>query len=78
MEFDGSTGLPKSETYEQPSPTGPPADVEEIFSDWREVDGLKVPFKLIIQENGGKFADVTVQELKLNSGLKVEDLSKKP
>ncbi len=70
--------MPVSEEYEQPSPTGPPAEVEEVFSDWREVEGLKVPFKMVIQEGGNKFADVTVQDFKLNSGLKAEDLSRKP
>ncbi len=77
MEFDESTGLPARQTYQEAGQAGP-SQVEEIFADWREVSGLKVPFKVTIQQGGKKFADVTVQEYKFNSGLKAEELSKKP
>ena len=75
IEMDESTGLPAREMFEESA--GSPA-IEEIFSDWREVDGLKAPFKIVIQQDGKKFAESTVQEYKFNSGLKVEELSKKP
>lgn len=78
LEFDEATGLPSRETYQEAEPGGASATVTETFVDWREVDGLKAPFKITIQQDGKKFADVTIQEYKFNSGLKVEDLSKKP
>jgi zinc protease len=75
IEFDASTGLPASETYQQP---GAAAKIEETFSDWRDVEGLKMPFKMTLLQNGKPAGELTVQGYKLNSGLKVEELSKRP
>ena len=52
--------------------------VEETYSDWRDVNGIKMPFHIAIQQAGQKFADVTVREWKLNTGLKPEELGKRP
>ncbi len=38
---------------------------------------MKVPFKITVMQGGKKFADVTVQELKLNTGATAEQLSKR-
>jgi zinc protease len=73
LEFDPATGLPMKETYRQG-----PAEVVETFSDWRDAGGLKMPFKVLIQQDGRKLGEVTVSEYRFNTGLKVEDLSKKP
>ena len=75
IEFDPSTGLPASETYPQ---VGAAANIDETFSDWRDVEGLKMPFKMTLQQNGKTVGELTVQQYKLNSGLKVEDLSQRP
>ncbi len=75
--FDPSTGLPARETYQQAGPGGV-ASIEEVFEDWRDVDGIKVPFKATIIQNGKKFGDAVVQEFKINTGLKPEELSQKP
>ena len=52
--------------------------VEEIFSDWRDVDGIRLPFQWSVMQGGKKFAGVTVQDYKINSGLTAETLGKKP
>jgi hypothetical protein len=39
---------------------------------------MKVPFKITVTQSGKKFADVTVQDLKLNTGATEEQLSKRP
>ena len=39
--------------------------VEETYSDWRDVNGIKMPFHISIQQAGQKFADVTVKEWRL-------------
>ena len=49
-----------------------------IVSDWREVVGIKLPFKAIQLENGMKMLEVTVSEYKINSGLTAAELSKRP
>jgi hypothetical protein len=73
LDIDPASGLPVKQTYQQ---SGNP--VQETFSDWKDVDGIKLPFRIVIEQAGQKFADVTVRGWKLNSGLKAEDLSKKP
>ncbi|HEY7337562.1 MAG TPA: pitrilysin family protein [Bryobacteraceae bacterium] len=73
IEFDSSSGLPFKETYREG-----PAEVVETYSDWRDAGGLKMPFKVSMQQNGKKFGDVTVSDYQFNTGLKAEDLSKKP
>jgi hypothetical protein len=78
LEFDASTGLPLRKVYVASDPHGPPTEIEEIYADWREVQGLKVPFKMTIREDGKKLAEETVQEFKFNTGLKAEELSQKP
>jgi zinc protease len=77
LEFEPSTGLPSKETYRQPG-FGGNAEVVESLSDWRETGGLKMPFKISVQQNGRKLGEETVSEYRFNTGLKTEDLSKKP
>jgi hypothetical protein len=71
--FDPATGLPSKEIYVEGAKPS-----EESFSDWRDAGGLKVPFKLDVQQDGKKMAEVTVLDYKFNTGLKFEELSKKP
>lgn len=78
IEFDPATGLPARQSYTEPGAGGGPRERVEIFSDWRDVDGIKMPYKAIQQENGAKILEVTVSEYKINSGITVEELSKKP
>jgi hypothetical protein len=76
--FDPQTGLPQKVSYEAVVVSGAPQPVEEDFSDFREVNGVKIPFRVEIQQGGKKFAVVTVTDYKINTGLKPEDLSKHP
>lgn len=76
--FDGTTGLPQGIAYEAVHVAGPPVQVEEAFSDYREVDGIRMPFRIVITQGAEKFADVTVTEVKMNTGLKLADLEQKP
>jgi zinc protease len=74
MEVDEKTGLPSKIIY-QGSQQGP---VEQSYSDWREVNGIRLPFQWIIMQGGKKFASVTVADYKVNSGLTKEEINKKP
>ncbi|MCU1338685.1 MAG: peptidase domain protein [Bryobacterales bacterium] len=78
IEFDPATGLPAREIYTEPGQNGAPAQTTDIFSDWRDVAGVKLPFKTIQQENGTKMLEMTVSEYKINSGLAAAELSKRP
>jgi zinc protease len=75
---DEKTGLPVKEVYRAAQPGGPPGEMEEIFEDFVETGGIKAPRKIVVNQGGKKFAELTIVEYKLNSGIKVEDLSKKP
>src|SRR5262249_14129119 len=78
MHLNPSTGLPRLLSYEGVNVSGPIVTVEEEYSDFRSVDGIQVPFKVTITQGGRTFASVTVQEYKVNTGLKLEDLSVRP
>ena len=77
VQMDASTGLPQALSYSGAGPGGP-VKVEETYSAWRDVNGVKVPFKIAIQQDAKAFADVVIEEFKINSGLTSEQLSKKP
>ncbi len=77
LTLDDKTGLPAKLAYQQ-SPAEGGTAVEEIFSDWRDVDGLHLPYQWEVMQGGKKFASVTVQDYKINSGLTAETLGKKP
>jgi zinc protease len=77
IEIDTATGLPARMMYRETS-GGAPASIEEKYSDWREAGEVKVPFKIAITQDGKDMSSVVVQDYKFNSGLKAEELSKRP
>jgi hypothetical protein len=78
VEFDDATGLPLRETYQETGIDGKPSEVKETYSDWLEVDGIKLPFKAVMEQNGKKSGEASISEIKLNTGISAEELSKKP
>jgi zinc protease len=78
LQIDEKTGLPVKETFTSAGPGGAPSQVEERFEDWTEAGGIKVPKKVTVNRGGSKFADSNNVDLKINTGLKVEDISRKP
>jgi hypothetical protein len=78
IEFDAATGLPVRQIYRETDMSGAPSEVKETYSDWRESGGIKLPYKVVLEQNGARSGEVTVSEIKLNTGLTAEELSKKP
>lgn len=78
IELEESSGLPFRKTYTTTGSRGATASIEELYEDWRVVDGLKVPFKITVQQNGKKVAEDSVQEFKFNTNLKGEELNQRP
>jgi zinc protease len=74
---DQKTGMPAKVEYGSPSMNGPPSTIDETYDAFEEVNGVKIPKHTTILQNGRKYADVVVESIKLNSGLKSEDLGKK-
>lgn len=75
---DPATGMPRSVRYDLLLSAGAPAAMEDAWSDFREAGGVKIPYKAVLMRNGKKFADVTVTDCKINSGLKLEEIQKRP
>jgi zinc protease len=78
VEFDSQTHLPKRITYDTQQAAGAPIYSEDVYEDFREVDGIKVPFKITINQGGRKFSDVVVRDYKINTGLKPLELARRP
>jgi len=76
--LDPRTGLPAELYYDLTSERGQPILVQENLSDYRDVDGIKLPFATTVLQNGTKYAEAVVTEIKLNQGLKLEVLAKRP
>lgn len=76
--FDAATQLPKSLSYDAVSVNGAAPVVQETYSDFRDVNGVKVPFKIAMTQNGQRYADVAVSEFKINTGLTAAELQKRP
>ena len=75
---DPKTGLPAKITYPSVQMGGKPSTIEEAYTAFETVDGIQTPSRFTISQDGHKYADVTIESLKINSGLKPEDLAKKP
>ena len=52
--------------------------MEDTYSDFREAGGIKLPFKVVITQNGKKYADASISDYQLNPNVTLEELSKKP
>ena len=76
LTIDPATGLPLSENYSEAGSAG--EDVTETYGDWQETNGIKLPHKITITQNGKHFADIKITSVTMNKGLTTEQLSKKP
>ena len=77
VEIDPRTGLPGRVYYQAAAASGPALPVQETWTDFRDVAGVRVPFAVTIMQGGRKFADVVVNDIKVNQGLKLEDLQRR-
>src|ERR1017187_9752193 len=48
---------------------GPPTETEEFYSDYRDVKGVKMRFRIITRQGGKVGADMTVTDVKVNPGI---------
>ncbi len=75
---DEKTGLPAKEVYREAGPMGPPADMEETFEEFVEAGDVQAPKRVTVNRNGAKYAEIDITEYKVNSGLRPDDINKKP
>jgi predicted Zn-dependent peptidase/outer membrane lipoprotein-sorting protein len=74
--IDTKTGLVVKKIAKTMTPSGL-ADVEEVYSEYRTVDGIHVPFKTIVTSGKQKVSETVISSLKVNSGLS-RDSFKRP
>lgn len=58
--------------------TGGGADIEERYFDYREVAGLRVPFRFETLQNGAPFMDGTLREIRFDSAPDAAELGRRP
>jgi hypothetical protein len=57
------------QSFQTPGPDGRPIEAEEVFSDYRAVDGVQVPFKAEVRRNGTRILSRTLTSVTFNSPL---------
>jgi hypothetical protein len=60
-------GLIARQAFTQPGPGGKPVQVEEVFSDYRKVDGIMVPYKAELVHQGRTILTRTLRSVTLNA-----------
>jgi len=75
LTIDPATGLPLSENYSEAGSNG--QDVLETYGDWQETNGIKLPRKITITQNGRHFGDLKITSVTIDQGLTAEQLSSK-
>ena len=66
--IDPDDGLVRKVSYRAQGPAGP-ENAEEVFADYRPVDGLLVAFKASVRRNGLNVFERTVTDYKLNTPI---------
>lgn len=72
--YDPATGLPLKIAYGAAGA----GMVEEVYDDYRAAGNIRLPGRMSISQDGRKFADANILDIQVNSGLKLEELSKQP
>jgi len=68
--FDKKTGLLHATTRKAVAPgSGEEVEEENVMSDYKEVEGVKIPMKLVVKHDGKTFMSTTFTEAKLSAKL---------
>ena len=76
--LDPDSLLPVKETSVSLADPAHPVPSETQIRKWGIVQGMRFPDRVWVLHSGVRLADITTEEVKLNSGLKPEDLATKP
>lgn len=68
MFLDAKTHLPIKQAYRETTMMGP-VEVEEVFSDYLKVSGIKIPFRIVTNATGQKYVKSVVTEFKINTDI---------
>ncbi len=64
--LDAETFLPLKMSYKSVGMQGAPVDTEELLSDYREINGIKLPFHTLIFQDGKKAMEYEMKSVELN------------
>jgi hypothetical protein len=59
------------QTYATPGPDGSPVQAEEVYSDYRKVNGIEVPFRASVLRDGRPILDRTLKTVTFNTMVDV-------
>jgi hypothetical protein len=76
--LDEQTALPIRLYYQSKTQSGVPTNMEESWTEWKEMDGIKFPGVVVVRQDGRKIGEMRLTGAKVNSGLKLDDLERKP
>jgi hypothetical protein len=76
--LDPVTFLPVKETGISLSDPNHAVASESRLEQWQAIDGVRFPQRITKFQSGTKLAEITVEQIKLNSGIKAGDLAIKP
>ena len=74
--IDGKTGLPRDMQYIHVQPNGVPAHVRETITAYTDLEGVKLPLERAIEQDGKRFGQVKVEEIRVNTGVKPAELGR--
>lgn len=57
------------QTYMTPGPDGRPSQAEEVYSDYRKVNGIDVPFKAVVLRDGRQILERTLKAVTFNTAV---------
>jgi len=66
--IDSETGMPVCKSYFGETMSGP-GNLMQTYSDYRDISGIKIPFKINIDSDGNKVADMVITDYKLNPDI---------
>ncbi len=75
LTVDPATGMLVKLAYKAMGPQGP-SEVENIYKDWRDVNGVKAPFLVEINQGGKKSSEIKYETIVVNAGVKAEEIMK--
>jgi hypothetical protein len=78
LTLDPVTFLPVKETDISLSDPNHPVPTESRLDQWRAIDGVKFPQRITKFQGDRKLAEIIVEQIKVNSGIKAGDLAIKP
>ena len=75
--LNSETLIPVKMSYQGMNMMGAPVASEEIYSDFRQVSGVKLAFKSITNQDGKKAQEATAAEIKINTEVDEKQFSVK-